>query len=1082
MKNMDLKYIKDEEVNLEKGDLLGTKPYANTLIKMIISSESPFTIGLLGGWGSGKSSIIKTVEEKFNAETDKSNIKVFIYDAWKYSNDSFRRTFILGLKKFFKLDAGEEYTSFYSDKNEEIGHEIGVKKGYLFRFIVFSPLLILFTWFLDFNKDTNILISILSLVLVPVMFLIKETFIVYKISINKPKTFAPEQFEDAFEDAIQIVTNTPNKFKKILAWFKIGENTRHAEKVVIVFDNIDRCHKELAFETIINIKNFLDVKNVIVVIPLDDTELKQYLIKEGHDGNEFLRKLFNTTLEIKKHSESDLFDYVCKLQIGNDLSFSNDVISLIAQEFSKNPRKIKQFVNNLQTELVLANEKENAVNAALQKGSITSNVEFLVKVLLIREEWPDLYEEINNNPFILKIINDFIDASNAKIAGIGITNNNEKEHYELSNEQKRFFESTRDIHSDNLLAFFRNRDKYSKYPEGLRELITKQDWVAIKEIIKGKKTIATDNNVISIDDLVQYIEDIFKEEVFSKKLLGRTGFNIISLVLKIALDDTYGNGIIELYFKKNSQLSQIRSHLNRNGGSEILRKLDFNLLFAFSVKNKSKNKILIGEIASIIDKQDIDKTNKFIAEFYSEKRFLSLVKQQYSSQLILDVDRIKIMNKEKYDEKIMYQSLIAEDQITNLIDLINIKNKSIELLKNNFDIVQSYNKHVGLSARHLDKFISELIAPISNDIIYQGNEYWYDKLLSISSSFAKISKLDIIVKMFVGDRQIIGSYLNDEGKESANNLLRKYLRIFLELYKCKTLSKSNRTKLISKLGKIFESIEKYNVWLEVNKIYLEIIEIDEKWPFAELISQKFIILKGKGEAKELSETMFAMLDKTTSDKGLSEADVKLLILSLIEYSQDKEYLNSWMQKLEKNDFIKSALIQLIKNLSYEKAGEIIIVFKGLSNDTVEIVLERIIDYSIDEGSLDSIFETMKKSEINLIDYSELFERKLKILNYDNDFGVLIDYILGLLRIEVLNDNLILLIIEKLKEGFISNKLTHMEATNSLRFIQEIEEKIPQGNKEDLLKSIKICKKSYDYGDDINPGFDAVISSLENDIE
>jgi len=81
---MNLNYIKDQEINLIEEDLLGTRPYVGTLYKIVKDCTSPFTIGLLGAWGTGKSSIIRTLQREFDKDTD-SKVKVFIYDAWKFS-------------------------------------------------------------------------------------------------------------------------------------------------------------------------------------------------------------------------------------------------------------------------------------------------------------------------------------------------------------------------------------------------------------------------------------------------------------------------------------------------------------------------------------------------------------------------------------------------------------------------------------------------------------------------------------------------------------------------------------------------------------------------------------------------------------------------------------------------------------------------------------------------------------------------------------------------------------------------------------------------------------------------------------
>ncbi|WP_418887130.1 P-loop NTPase fold protein, partial [Galbibacter orientalis] len=53
---MKINYIPDKEINLDENDLLGAQPYAETLSEIISHSNTPFTIGLFGGWGVGKSS------------------------------------------------------------------------------------------------------------------------------------------------------------------------------------------------------------------------------------------------------------------------------------------------------------------------------------------------------------------------------------------------------------------------------------------------------------------------------------------------------------------------------------------------------------------------------------------------------------------------------------------------------------------------------------------------------------------------------------------------------------------------------------------------------------------------------------------------------------------------------------------------------------------------------------------------------------------------------------------------------------------------------------------------------------------
>jgi len=185
-----MKYIPDKEINLYKdGDLLGTIPYVESLYSAINSCDTPFTIGLVGGWGVGKSSIAKTLQERIN-NNQEEDVKVFIYNAWKYSGDSFRRTFLLELLNFFKIDRANQLSNFYENKYEE--RTFGILKIIKY----------------ESKKGTNI-----------------------------PLTFAPEQFQEIFNEIIKELTS-PNCLSLRWVKTKLGISEK-LKKVVIIIDNID---------------------------------------------------------------------------------------------------------------------------------------------------------------------------------------------------------------------------------------------------------------------------------------------------------------------------------------------------------------------------------------------------------------------------------------------------------------------------------------------------------------------------------------------------------------------------------------------------------------------------------------------------------------------------------------------------------------------------------------------------------------------------------------------------------------------------------------------------------------------------
>ena len=63
-------------------DGLGFQGYADALVDIIVDSGSPFTIGILGEWGVGKTSLMQTMREKLNEKHGKDIIPIW-FNAWR---------------------------------------------------------------------------------------------------------------------------------------------------------------------------------------------------------------------------------------------------------------------------------------------------------------------------------------------------------------------------------------------------------------------------------------------------------------------------------------------------------------------------------------------------------------------------------------------------------------------------------------------------------------------------------------------------------------------------------------------------------------------------------------------------------------------------------------------------------------------------------------------------------------------------------------------------------------------------------------------------------------------------------------
>ena len=398
-----MNFIEDKELNLKEknNDLLNGKSYAETLKQIIQKApeKGTFCIGVFGEWGSGKSSIIKTVKDDLTKDPKHNGkIKFVIYDAWKYVNDSFRRMFLLNLQEKLGLGRTDLMEKFYCNKTIDQKIELKFSEKHfnivlviaLLGIVLFSILMALKMFTMAANVGFTI--SLVSLLTV----LIFKCFNELKTSSNIPYLFAPEQFENCFMDIIS-KTLKKNSIIKVIKEWVTGKNQN--DKLIIVIDNIDRCNCETAYELLTNIKNFMgDYDGLIFIIPIDDRALKKHLINDKNsdkDAEEFLRKFFNVELRIKPLENVELYDFANKLNIKHKLNLKPDTINIVANEYATNPRRIIQLFNNLSAEL-------NVLSQNCDEDFLFRNQSIICKALIIREEWSEYYSKIKKDNKLLK--------------------------------------------------------------------------------------------------------------------------------------------------------------------------------------------------------------------------------------------------------------------------------------------------------------------------------------------------------------------------------------------------------------------------------------------------------------------------------------------------------------------------------------------------------------------------------------------------------------------------------------------------------------------------------------------------------
>lgn len=340
---------------------------AQTLLDIITTDgnedyhiKKPFVVGLYGKWGSGKSSIIKMLENKIN---NIHELRIAMVDAWSVGPKNFPRHVILAAaEKYFSED--EEYfkreilpSIVTLTREEKTNWE--VKEGFknaLWKSVQYTVsvylILIGINYFNDlFNLNFPFGTLIYAIVPLYIAFLTSYLFPKYKQKKNI------EIKDILFED--------PTYFRQELK--RIREESikkfKNRKQLCIIVDNLDRLSSSESLQILGTIKTFIsdgeEFSDISFIIPCDpeqivaEINLNSNIRKEDIEKtrNEALRKYFNTTLTIPPPIWNDLESFARSLLEKSNLNLEkNDLLEIsssLSLVYGDNPRQIKKFINNL---------------------------------------------------------------------------------------------------------------------------------------------------------------------------------------------------------------------------------------------------------------------------------------------------------------------------------------------------------------------------------------------------------------------------------------------------------------------------------------------------------------------------------------------------------------------------------------------------------------------------------------------------------------------------------------------------------------------------------------------------------------
>tara|TARA_R110002049_G_scaffold168316_1_gene334888 strand:+ start:1617 stop:5702 length:4086 start_codon:yes stop_codon:yes gene_type:complete len=494
----------DRQISLADRDAFGHRHFAQAL-RSLIESEAhspPFSIGLLGGWGTGKSSIkdlyVGALQDDSrkdaNGHTRSDRTHTITFNAWRFGgrDQDIKRALLrhvylelggdednLQDRLFRQVSESRESSKGWSQYTWEVLKAWAMPiPAFVISLILLFLVLFLALSFLPLEGEWPRSFVVVSLVWA-------YSYILRQIKsppvsghtpvtrIDLPVTTA-EQYEDLFLDQIK-------RFKSGQSKTPEGKKGTACERLVVFVDDLDRLSAEEMVLGLDAVRTFMEIPDnrlpdglgLVFVISCDEERVADALSKGRRQGDlpgtvfnqsdarRYLDRIFQFRLEIPPFPRQDMRKFAIK-QMGELDSIAADlkargvsiesVIDRMIHVGVRNPRNALQIVNAFAQAWWLAKKRETEElgtdkPGGLHEGAVTGHPMTLGVLSAIKVNFPDFYKDLQGDPSLLHRFTDVL------VRGAPITDQPPGtqqllvEHYLIKTEEGSSFEARKEHRS-----------------------------------------------------------------------------------------------------------------------------------------------------------------------------------------------------------------------------------------------------------------------------------------------------------------------------------------------------------------------------------------------------------------------------------------------------------------------------------------------------------------------------------------------------------------------------------------------------------------------------------------------------------
>jgi hypothetical protein len=465
-------------------DWLQRRPAVRALHRLLDSPAlaTPLVVGVYGSWGTGKTSVMQTLEVSLTAPKR----LILWFDAWVYARqeEALWRALLLRVVEALRQraispedrklqgreydEAKREFEALWTSPKEarDAQQELEEARASLYRSLTLEERGgIRVNWWGALPLAADAALTALTAGLnKEVAHAIGGKDAQGGLAAALAKWFKGKDTQEAvkliereaserYVEQLTSLEQFQDLFKRLLARFRIGEERR----LFVFVDDLDRCLPEDAVAALEAIKLFLDLKGCVFVLGMDREVVEQGIRiryaqfeKIGFDARAYLDKIIQVPFNLPPLGSAQIDQYLRHLSNDGARVIISICRELIRASAPPNPRTLKRVLNTLLLTLYLDGHDDASLEI-LQTSKDKDRIRRLAKLVVLQVCFEEAWRAIVNGVCPLK------DAERFVLDG----------EVQLPDETKKLFRGAR------LEALFRAEPRFSPITENeIGELMT----------------------------------------------------------------------------------------------------------------------------------------------------------------------------------------------------------------------------------------------------------------------------------------------------------------------------------------------------------------------------------------------------------------------------------------------------------------------------------------------------------------------------------------------------------------------------------------------------------------------------------